>query len=52
MKRLFHPDEYCRACNGKGGFTEPSGYGYGKYTRTPCDACNGTGWRAGAEVKE
>lgn len=48
---LYHPDEFCRTCYGRKGFREPSGYAYGSYTFTPCDACNGTGWRPGAKVE-
>jgi len=47
---LYNPDDFCRTCRGKGHYREPSAHSYTGWTSAPCDACNGTGWRPGAQL--
>lgn len=40
---LVDPDDFCRACGGKGGAVEPTGRGTTMWE--PCYLCRGTGQR-------
>lgn len=42
-KLITDPDDWCRACGGRGGDREDNGYGQSMFS--PCHICRGSGTR-------